>query len=560
MTQPTNYHLSSGGSPSTALLSPTHTAIETRDPMTRTEKNKAEVISIRPGVQMLGILQHLNYKSWYALAEFVDNSIQSYLANAERLRALHGDGFILKVEIDIEDTDTPRIVVRDNAAGIASNDYQRAFRPADIPPDRSGLSEFGMGMKSAACWFAPKWRVRTKALGETELATIMVDVSNIVATGTEHIEVKRSPASPDTHFTELTLESLHQVPRRRGIGKIRTYLGDIYRVFLRRGLIELSLNGEPIRHEEPAILKHVRHDAAEGASPIEWRKEISFRMNSGVNVRGFAALLSTGKAAGAGFALFRRDRLIQGLSEEGWKPEDIFGRPNSFRSQRLFGELFIEGVAVSHTKDGFRLEDHEEELLPMLRAALDAEPLPLLVQAERMRVRPPKDNLVDMAQRGVESTITTVERHGPDSLGGVGQEMAVAATSGEAPAAAPASGAPRPVSATPLIARRESRSIRVGTEDWQVVLELTDNPAVSEWVHVVESLDHSARSITIRFSLEHPFTQRFVTEDAQTLEPLLRIACAIGLSQVFARKAGVSKAGVLLIGINDLLREVLCHD
>ena len=94
MTQPTNYHLSSGGSRSTALLSPTHTAIETRDPMTRTEKNKAEAVSIRPGVQILSILQHLNYKPWFALAEFVDNSIQSYLANAERLRALHGDGFI----------------------------------------------------------------------------------------------------------------------------------------------------------------------------------------------------------------------------------------------------------------------------------------------------------------------------------------------------------------------------------------------------------------------------------------------------------------------------------
>jgi hypothetical protein len=77
---------------------------------------------------------------------------------------------------------------------------------------------------------------------------------------------------------------------------------------------------------------------------------------------------------------------------------------------------------------------------------------------------------------------------------------------------------------------------------------------------VVESLDLTARSITIRFSLDHPFTQRFVTEDPLALEPLLRIACAIGLSQVFARKAGVSKAGVVLIGINDLLREVLCHD
>lgn len=534
--------------------------------MARQEKSAPDTISVRPGVEILGILQHLNYRSWYALAEFVDNSLQSYLANIDRLQALHGADFILTVEIDIEDTSSPRIVVRDNAAGIASSDYQRAFRPADVPPDRTGLSEFGMGMKSAACWFSPKWRVRTKALGEGEAATITVDVSEIVTSGVELIDVRRSPATPHHHFTELTLESLHQVPRRRGIGKIRTYLADIYRVFLRRGILRLVLNGDPIGFQEPEVLVHSRFDAAPGAPAVEWRKEIALVTPSGVKVRGFAGLLSTGKASGAGFALFRRDRLIQGLSEEGWKPEDIFGRPNSFRSQRLFGELFLEGVAVSHTKDGFRLEEHEEELIPMLREALDSEPLPLLAQAERMRVRPARFSLVELAASGAEGTISAVERHGPESLGTVDERSASAAASAEVPSAQPGQDqTPPALAAAPegirtLIARRESRLIRVGTEDWQVVLELTDNPAVSEWVHVVESVDLSARSITIRFSLEHPFTQRFVTEDAQTLEPLLRIACAIGLSQVFARKAGVSKAGVVLMGINDLLREVLCHD
>jgi len=539
------------------------------------KKSEPKLISVRPGVQMLGILQHLNYKSWYALAEFVDNSIQSYHMHRERLQQLHGAGFVLEIDIEIEDTDNPRIVIRDNAAGIAESDYQRAFRPADVPPDRTGLSEFGMGMKSAACWFAPKWRVRTKALGENALATVSVDVTNIVTTGVEHLEVKRTPADPNQHFTELTLENIHQVPRRRGLGKIRTHLADIYRVFLRRGMLRLRVNGEPVEFVEPAVLSHVRHDAAPGAPAIEWRKEIDITTPSGVTVRGFAALLATGKAAGAGFALFRRDRLIQGLGEEGWKPEEIFGRPNSFRSQRLFGELVIEGMAVSHTKDGFRLEEHEEELIPLLREALDAEPLPLLTQAERMRVRPAKATLMTVAASGVEDTIATVERYGPESLtivdarshtavsqpesGALGiLPMEPASTSGAtSPSLSPSCGTP---TGSALVARRESRSIRVGSEDWQVVMELSDDPAISEWVRVFESLDVHARSITIRFSLAHPFTQRFVTDELATLEPLLRIACAMGLAQVFARKAGVPKPGVVLMGVNELLRETLCHD
>jgi len=132
--------------------------------MASKEETSATTISVRPGVQILGILQHLNYKSWFALAEFVDNSIQSYLANLDRLQALHGPDFILRVDIDIEDTATPRIVIRDNAAGIAAGDYQRAFRPADVPPDRTGLSEFGMGMKSAACWFCAREALYSPAM------------------------------------------------------------------------------------------------------------------------------------------------------------------------------------------------------------------------------------------------------------------------------------------------------------------------------------------------------------------------------------------------------------
>src|SRR3954463_6984563 len=98
-------------------------------------------VSIRPGVSVLSVLRHLNYKPWFALAEFVDNSVQSYLSNRERLTAEEGRDFQLKVEIEYDDSGETRIVVRDNAAGIGEREYPRAFRPAEVPLDRSGLSE-----------------------------------------------------------------------------------------------------------------------------------------------------------------------------------------------------------------------------------------------------------------------------------------------------------------------------------------------------------------------------------------------------------------------------------
>ena len=131
-------------------------------------------VNIRPSVSVLSVLKHLNYKPWFALAEFVDNAIQSALSNERQLRAALGKNYKLKVEIEITPEDGGQIVVRDNAGGIALADFPRAFRPADIPPDRSGLSEFGMGMKSAAFWFASRWSVRTlsKYLSASPLQSI----------------------------------------------------------------------------------------------------------------------------------------------------------------------------------------------------------------------------------------------------------------------------------------------------------------------------------------------------------------------------------------------------
>src|SRR5258708_40268215 len=87
-------------------------------------------VSIRPGVGILSVLRHLNYKAWFAMAEFVDNSLQSYLQNREKLERLHGKEFRLKVEIEVEPADAVRIRTRDNAAGIATAHYARAFRRA----------------------------------------------------------------------------------------------------------------------------------------------------------------------------------------------------------------------------------------------------------------------------------------------------------------------------------------------------------------------------------------------------------------------------------------------
>ena len=136
------------------------------------EKN---TINIRPGIGYLSILSAINYTPWHATAEFVDNSLQSYLDNKSRLKKLHNN-YKLKIDIYVSSS---VIEIKDNAGGISKETYERAFQAAMRPKRQTGLSEFGMGMKTAACWFSNLWSVKSKALGEDFATEAKFDIEKI---------------------------------------------------------------------------------------------------------------------------------------------------------------------------------------------------------------------------------------------------------------------------------------------------------------------------------------------------------------------------------------------
>lgn len=344
-----------------------------------------ENINIRPGVSILSVLKHLNYKPWYAIAEFVDNSVQSYIDNRAALEN-SSEKYRLKVEIVIDPSDKGKIIIRDNAAGIEEKNFPRAFRPAEIPPDQDGLNEFGMGMKSAACWFASSWIVRTTALNEDSERTIKFDVNKIIYDSIEELTVSVIKVPRQMHYTEIVLDGLHRPLHPRTIEKIKDHLASIYREFLRPGEIILKVNEDELKFVDPEILVASPFNNTK-AAPVKWQKKINIKLASGIKVKGFAALRDVASTSRAGFALLRRGRLIEGSADDGYRPEQIFKKSNSYIYQRLFGELHLLGFEVSHTKDGIRWGDMESSFLEKLKVELDKDPIPLLKQAEGHRVR-----------------------------------------------------------------------------------------------------------------------------------------------------------------------------
>ena len=144
-------------------------------------KTKNQVtVDIQPELEAIRTWVNLKYTSWHALAEFIDNSLGSFDTNIKKLKKVHGRNYKLEIKIEISAKGKGSIIISDNAAGISSKHYARAFSPGAPPPDTTDKHEFGMGMKTAGFWFSPEWTVRTCALGEPVERFITLELDKIL--------------------------------------------------------------------------------------------------------------------------------------------------------------------------------------------------------------------------------------------------------------------------------------------------------------------------------------------------------------------------------------------
>lgn len=522
------------------------------------ENKQASTIEIRPEVTMLSVLRHLNYKAWFAMAEFIDNSLQSFISNHEQLKALHGEDFQLKVDIKVETSGPGQITITDNAAGISEQDFPRAFRAAQVPLDRTGLSEFGMGMKSAACWFAETWSVRTKAIGESLERTIYFDIRNIVENKIESLSTETREVDPASHYTVVTLRGLHHLPQGRTIGKIRDHLSSIYRVFLRDGRLALAFNGTWLSYQSPDVLKAVPYVSpgvqAQGleVAPVEWRKSIDLDFGDGQQVKGFAALREVGSTPFAGFALFRRDRLIEGSFDESYRPSYVFKQTNSYPYQRLFGELHVEGFEVSHTKDGFRWEEFEDIFLEHLKEELEKAPLDLLAQAENYRALPSRKSIQKQAVAATSAVAQYVENEVTPLIIEAIQH--------------PTKAQQLPVMLSSSTLQSSERLVEIddGNYRWMITLRTSVDPATADWISVAKDeqpgdAGEQIRRLSIDLSLAHPFSAEFLGANNENVELLLRMATAVCIALVLSEDVSGEPPESFLYHFNYLMRGALAR-
>jgi hypothetical protein len=500
-------------------------------------------VSIRPQVTMLSILKHIEYETWFALAEFIDNAIDSYVKNVSSLQKIEGDNFVLDVKVEINEPEN-RITIRDNAGGIGETDYSRAFRAAEIPPDNSGLSEFGMGMKSASCWFADNWCVTSTAIGEPQLKKVSFDMQKIFEDKLEELDVEIKPCDKNHHYTIVELIDVNRMPRRKGVGKVKNHLRSIYREFIRQGNLKLTVNGEELEFNDPSILNVPQYDTPDSES-ILWRKQIDFELEKGLSVKGFVAIREKASTSEAGFALFRRGRVIQGSFDNGFRPDFIFGAPNSYRFQRVFGELHLDGFNVNFTKKGIQWDENLDVFLRLLKDDISSKEFPLLQQAEQYRVRA-SEKEYKASLKALNKTADDFQKKAPQAVAEVVNSIMVSEPEERIE-----------LTKTEKTLHREF-DLRFNKADWKVSIELSYDTSLTELIEVGDSFikeklnDSSIRQIGIRLSLTHPFMIEFAGADTNKIEPILRIAAAFGLSEIIA-KDSYKNQGEVRRNFNELI-------
>ena len=379
-----------------------------------------ETISLRPDIASLNSYKTQGYKEWWALAEFVDNSISSYTTNKEALRKMEGEEFVLDIELILDEKDG-FIEIRDNAAGIRKEEVARAFSTGTPPKDKSSLSQFGLGMKAAGIWFANLITVRSSALGEDFLRTVRIDLDLINETGQENYTPQLARVPRDAHGTVVRLSRLSRdVPVDfYTLETIKDYLSSIYRDFLRAGEVRIFVEARKkkgdievseLSFEPPSFLMAERVSDGEldpNDSDTEmrlWYKELDFTLDSGRRVRGWAGLRDKGSYQNNGLILLWHRKVIKGAGtgkdikagDSVYKPSVVFGAQNSAISLRLLGELDMSEFETTNRKDDLTWSNAEEmEFLTKLRRELDTKPLDLLRQAFKFKVAEKSVEVVD---------------------------------------------------------------------------------------------------------------------------------------------------------------------
>lgn len=355
------------------------------------EKNDRELeVDVSPEMQIYRVLQHLSYGVETALAELIDNSIQSYV-DGRNISSDEDLGKYLSVRVDV-DGDT--ITLTDDACGINLEDMQRAVKPGfESNHPSNSLSVYGIGMKSAALWFSEDWSIKTSVEGENYCLNFNFDLQKILNnhSSTENVIVDNEDV--DKHYTIITLKRVTRIESKDYYeSTVLPFLLEIFVKFRHFLNIDVYYNNVLLKPKSKKLLLDVpkahiypvvnSSGIIIGGTPVEWRVDFDFLYKCRA-VRGFILLMEVGGYGQPGIRLLRNNRVIEGTSVYPNVPDNLLGTRNKYAAQRIYGELELDDFPVDFMKT--RFNDNLKGLFDEINKRLSSYHYNILKQATGFR-------------------------------------------------------------------------------------------------------------------------------------------------------------------------------
>jgi hypothetical protein len=335
-------------------------------------------VNIEPDASALRMFRSMSFTPWYALGEFVDNSITSALKSFDDLKAKNGPDYELEVSITFPPGENA-LVVEDNAAGITREDMHRALKTGVPPEDTSiGLSKHGVGMKAASLWWGGHVIIDTYPLNEPNGWHVEIDASED-GDVTSMVQVRKIKHRGYSGTRLEVRELWKKTPQSKTITSIKSYLPSIYRSFLGDTRKEdqmkcaLLYQGKSLKFQYPQILTEpfwpTKNGPGYGEKPRLWRKEISITLSTGKVISGWVGILEQMSRDLSGFFLHYRGKGVAGvvpldgdesedqaeakdaISRGSYKPRKIFKQQGSYPDQSFIGEFDITQFGKTITTD-----------------------------------------------------------------------------------------------------------------------------------------------------------------------------------------------------------------
>lgn len=338
-------------------------------------------VDITPSVTTYELYQIASYTHWFAIGEFIDNSITSAFLNWDELQKLYGGKYQLDIAIDFNN-DEKTLTIVDNAAGIARDEIQRALRAGEPPADKSLLSVHGVGMKMSSFWMGRNLNIKTWPINTALGYEVSVDLDEIKKTKSAITQVHEISAKqrPGT-IIKLSKINEDKLPKGTGVAKLKLLLTSMYRLYLTNTekRVTIHFNGKPLMFKNPEILNVPFWPDREGPLndvPVRWEREFTYTSGKGQMVFGKVGLLETMSRDLSGFMLHYKGKGMGGIgavdsteeisqqdvrdAREYYRPSRVFGQEGSYRYQRFTGVFDISDLGKTSSTDSIKWGPDEE--------------------------------------------------------------------------------------------------------------------------------------------------------------------------------------------------------